>query len=103
MIRTEPYKVAPGQTLRSEQKSTRLKNEKELNTFLGAVQYLYKYIDEMSAETADGLKELLKRKPAGYGQRTHSRVQELKNINHGDTVSIDITISSRTSQQQMLV
>ena len=35
------------------------KNEKELKSFLGGIQYLSKYIDNLSAQT-DGLRQLLK-------------------------------------------
>ena len=37
------------------------KNEKELNFFLGAIQYLSKYIEILSAQT-DLMRELLKKK-----------------------------------------
>ena len=36
------------------------KNEKELKSFLGAIQYLSKYINNLSAQT-DGLRQLLKK------------------------------------------
>ena len=36
------------------------KNEKELKSFLGGIQYLPKYIDNLSAQT-DGLRQLLKK------------------------------------------
>ena len=46
------------------------KNEKELKSFLGAIQYLSKYIDNLSAQT-DSLRQLLK-KTNGYGRKnTH--------------------------------
>ena len=37
------------------------KNEKELNNFLGAIQYLSKYIENLPAQT-DSLRQLLKKK-----------------------------------------
>ena len=43
------------------------KNEKELKSFLGAIQYLSKYIENLSAQT-DLLRQLLK-KTTGTGQR----------------------------------
>ena len=47
------------------------KNEKELKSFLGASQYLSKYIDNLSAQT-DSLRQLLKKRMNGYGRKnTH--------------------------------
>ena len=45
-----------------------LNNENELKSFLGAIQYLSKYIDNLSAQT-DSLRQLLKRIISGSGQK----------------------------------
>ena len=44
------------------------KNEKEFKSFLGAIQNLSKYNENLSAQT-DLLRQLLKRKITGIGQR----------------------------------
>ena len=45
---------------RSNHKNRNTKNEKELKSFLGAIQYLSKYIENLSAQT-DILRKLLKK------------------------------------------
>ena len=57
------------------------KNEKELKSFLGAIQYLSKYIKNLSAQT-DILRKLLKKKRMDLDRRTHRSVQQFKEINH---------------------
>ena len=49
------------------------KNEKELKSFLGAIQYLSKYIKILSTQT-DILRKLLKKKRMDLDRRTHRRV-----------------------------
>ena len=44
------------------------KNEKELKSFLGAIQYLSKYIENLSAQT-DLLRQLLKKIMNGFGHQ----------------------------------
>ena len=46
-------------------------NEKKLKSFLGAIQYLSKYIDNLSAQT-DGLRELLKKKKMDSDGKTYT-------------------------------
>ena len=58
------------------------KNEKELKSFLGAIQYLSKYIKNLSAQT-DILRKLLKKtKRMDLDRTTHRSVQQFKEINH---------------------
>ena len=58
------------------------KNEKELNSFLGAIQYLTKYIKTLSAQT-DILRKLLKKtKRMDLDRRTHRSVQQFKEASH---------------------
>ena len=45
------------------------KTEKELKSFLGAIQYLSKYIENLSANT-DFLRQLLKKNRMGMDRRT---------------------------------
>ena len=48
------------------------KNEENLKTFQGAIQYLSKYIENLSAKT-DTLRKLLKNKTNGFGQKKTRR------------------------------
>ena len=62
-------------------------NEKELKSFLGAIQYLSKYIDNLSAQT-DSLRQLLKKDNEWIWTEEHTAAFEnLKQKNHGNTVS----------------
>ena len=62
-------------------------NEKELKSFLGAIQYLSKYIDNLSAQT-DSLRQLLKKDKDWLWTEEHTQAFEnLKQKNHGNTVS----------------
>ena len=61
-------------------------NEKELKSFLGAIQYLSKCIDNLSAQT-DGLRQLLKKGNEWIWTEEHTKAFEnLKQKNHGKTV-----------------
>ena len=51
------------------------KNEKELKSFLGAIQYLSKYIDNLSAQT-DSLRQLLKKKNEWIWTEEHTQAFE---------------------------
>ena len=51
------------------------KNEKELKSFLGAIQYLSKYIDNLSAQT-DSLRQLLKKDTEWLWTEAHTRAFE---------------------------
>ena len=63
------------------------KNEKELNSFSGAIQYLSKYIENLSAKT-DILRQLLKKDSDWNWTTEHTTAFEnFKAKNHGDTVS----------------
>ena len=53
------------------------KNEKELKSFLGAIQFLSKYIDNLSAQT-DSLRQLLKKK--NEWKWTEEQTQAFKNL-----------------------
>ena len=58
------------------------KNEKELKSFLGAMQYLAKYIENLSAQT-DILRKLLKKtKQMELDTRTYGGIQQLKKVNN---------------------
>ena len=50
-------------------------NEKELKSFLGAIQYLSKYIDNLSAQT-DSLRQLLKKNTKWLWTEEHTRAFE---------------------------
>ena len=50
-------------------------NEKELKSFLGAIQYLSKYIDNLSAQT-DSLRQLLKKDTEWVWTEEHTRAFE---------------------------
>ena len=50
-------------------------NEKELKSFLGAIQYMSKYIDNLSAQT-DSLRQLLKKDTEWLWTEEHTRVFE---------------------------
>ena len=50
-------------------------NEKELKSFLGAIQYLSKYIDNLSAQT-DSLRQLLKKDTEWLWTEEHTRAFE---------------------------
>ena len=63
------------------------KNEKELKSFLGANQYLSKYIENLSAQT-DILRQLLKKDNNWNWTTEHTKAFEnLKQKNHGNYVS----------------
>ena len=69
------------------------KNEKELKYFLGAIQYLSKYIEILSAQT-DLLRKLLKKNNDWIWTPEHSAaLTQLKN-NHGDTVFNTLQLQS---------
>ena len=62
------------------------KNEKELKSFVGAIQYLSKYIENLSAQT-DFLRQLLKKNNEWIWTPEHSEAFTQLKKNHGDTVS----------------
>ena len=49
--------------------------EKELKSFLGAIQYLSKYIDNLSAQT-DSLRQMLKKDTEWFWTEEHTRASE---------------------------
>ena len=53
----------------------RPKNEKELKTFLGAIQYLSKYINNLTAQT-DSLRQLLKKETEWIWTEEHTQAFE---------------------------
>ena len=57
------------------------KNEKEFKSFLGAIQNLSKYNENLSAQT-DLLRQLLKRKITGIGQRNLPNIYPIETQNH---------------------
>ena len=50
-------------------------NEKELKSFLGAIQYLAKYIENLSANT-DVLRKLLKKENKWIWEESHTKAFE---------------------------
>ena len=67
-------------------KIERPKKEKELKSFLRAIQYLSKYIESLSAQT-DVLRKLLKKaKLVELDRRAYKRLQQLKKTNNTVTI-----------------
>ena len=60
-------------------------NEKELKSFLGAIQYLSNYIDNLSAQT-DSLRQLLKKDTEWLWTEEHTRAFENLKQDHRSTV-----------------
>ena len=61
------------------------KNEKELKSILGAIQYLSKYIDNLSAQT-DSLRQLLKKDTEWLWTEEHTGLRKSKTKDHRNTV-----------------
>ena len=70
------------------------KNVKELKSFLGAIQYLLKYIENLSDQT-DLLTQLLKKKEQmDLDTRTLRGIYAFEKQTHGDTVFSTLQVPS---------
>ena len=61
------------------------KNEKEIKSFLGAIQYLSTYMENLSAQT-DILRKLLKNRTSGNGQENIQTLQQPQKTNNPVTI-----------------